>query len=206
MLSQLSTTSARATIEKKLAAASQKYEAIETGNGAKLSDLPVDALTPYLRPLDPFVPSELVTLLFWALYALFTVVSILYGTYAALRAVFLFLTFRKRALAYDGPRPAEKEFSFSEAVALTDIKTVQKAFASPARKLTLNDVMCAVAAKALRGYFEHTGQAPDKRYVAPFLPHVTDDGLTPTPAASRSSSRSRCARRRTRRWGTSRRG
>ncbi|EPQ53700.1 hypothetical protein GLOTRDRAFT_139840 [Gloeophyllum trabeum ATCC 11539] len=168
VLSQLSITSAGPKIEAQLKKAAAVQCNLEVGR-AKLSDLPINGLGKRLKPLDPFVPSVLVTLLFWVLWLLFSAITILYDVYTCTRAVLIFVSFRRKALQYDGPRREEKEFSFSDAISLQDIKVVQKAFQTPLRRITLNDVMCAVVTKTIRQYCEEHGGFPDKR-VALFIP------------------------------------
>ncbi|EIN09069.1 hypothetical protein PUNSTDRAFT_120513 [Punctularia strigosozonata HHB-11173 SS5] len=175
VISQLTTTSARKMVEKKQEQmnghahqVNAQAHAVKTGR-AKLSDIPFPAASSAIKPLDPYVPSLVVACLFYALHAVFVLIALIYGTLAGLRAGIAFLTFRRRALRYEGARPYEKEFSFSDAVGLADIKLVQKAFGSKKRKITLNDVMCAVVAKTLWRYFERVGQTSDSR-VALFIP------------------------------------
>ncbi|KDQ60054.1 hypothetical protein JAAARDRAFT_56054 [Jaapia argillacea MUCL 33604] len=168
IMSQLFTTSARPMIEQKLNGVAKKVNNLENGK-AKISDLPVNGLGKRLQPLDPFIPSLVVTFIFWALWILFTCVRILYDVYAATRYGIMFLTFHRRGLRYDGPRPEEREFSFSEAVSLQDIKVIQKAFQSSKRRITLNDVMCAVVVKTVGEYFDSIGETKDKR-ISFFIP------------------------------------
>jgi hypothetical protein len=162
VISQLTTTSARDVIEKKLAQAASKENKLKKGH-AKISDLPIVGKN--LRTLDPFVPSLVVSALFFLFWAMYIVLGLVLDTWTGLRVIFKYLTFRPRALAYGGPRPAEKEFSFSEAVSMADIKLVQKAFQSPRRHITLNDVMCAVVAKTIHSYIKQVGETPDRRSV-----------------------------------------
>jgi hypothetical protein len=162
VLSQLSTTSARAMIEKKLAKAAAKEKNLERGS-AKISDLPFAGLSTKLQPLDPYVPSLVVSLVFWLLWLIFSAISMLYGLWAGLHAGVMYLTFRPHALRYTGTRPTAKEFSFSDAVAVDDVKVVQKAFKSPTRHITLNDVMCAVVSKSIRSYCDSVEDMPDRR-------------------------------------------
>lgn len=149
-------------IEKKLANAAAKEESLENGS-AKLSDLPIQGSSTYLRRFDPYVPSFMVTILFWGLYLVFTLIGLLYGLWAGVLAAAMYLTFRPRAFRYEGPRPLEKEFSFSDAIRLDDVKTIQKAFKSKKRHITLNDVMCAVVSKAIRNHCDSVGEKPDSR-------------------------------------------
>ncbi|TFK49306.1 hypothetical protein OE88DRAFT_1683145 [Heliocybe sulcata] len=168
VLSQLSITSAGPKIEAQLKKAAATKHNLQAGK-AKLSDLPINGYGKRLAPLDPFIPSLVVTFLFWLLYILFTAISIVYDVYTSTRAALIFVTFRRTALRYKGPRREEKEFSFSAAVSLKDIKIVQQAFQTPMRRITLNDVMCAVVVKTIRQYCEERGGFPDKR-VALFIP------------------------------------
>jgi hypothetical protein len=161
VLSNLSTTSARETIEKQLHGAAKKEKRVETGAG-KLSDLPPASK---LSRWDAYVPGVFVALAYWLFQLVQALLSAVYGTYAVACMAGIYLTFRPKAIRYPGPRPKEKEFAFSEAISLDDIKTVQKAFTSSTRHITLNDVMCAVVAKALRSYFDSVGAPSDRRFV-----------------------------------------
>jgi hypothetical protein len=202
VLSQLSTTSARFMIEKKLAKAAAKEYNLEHGS-AKLSDLPLEGISSKLKPLDPYVPGFVVSLVFWGLWVLFSFISILYGLWAGIHTGIMYLTFRPRALRYPGSRPVEKEFSFSEAISIDDVKVVQNAFKTKAKHITLNDVMCAVVSKAVRSYCDEVGDIRDRRYgfaAPPSSSHLTQ-GRTESPCSFPSP----CAHRITRRWGISRR-
>ena len=147
-------------IEKKLAQDALKEKTPKKG-GAKLSDIPV--VGEKLRALDPYVPSLLVSTLFFNLTVLFLFFNIVIDTWYSVRQSLISTTFRPRMFSYDGPRPAEKEFAFSDAVSIADIKRVQKAFTRRGRHITLNDVMCAVVAKTIDSYVKEVGQTPDSR-------------------------------------------
>jgi hypothetical protein len=195
VLSQLSTTSARNMIEKKLAKAATQQRSLERGS-AKLSDLPFAGLAAKLRPLDLYVPGFVVSLVFWSLWLVFSMISMLYGIWAGLYAAAMYLTFRPHAFRYAGARPAGKEFSFSEAIAIDDVKVVQKAFKSPTRHITLNDVMCAVVSKAIRSHSDTVGEVPDRRSAR----SCRLLGLVLTCLELRCSSQSPSARRTTSSW------
>lgn len=168
-MSQLTITSARGEIEKETADLKAHYAKLKHGH-AQLSDIPKDPastrhskLIHYASYIDPLIPGPLVTLIFYALHFLFTLIALLYAGFAGLRAGYYYLTFTRRALRYGGARPYAKEFAFSDALAMVDIKTVQKAFSSTRRRITVNDVMCAVATHTLYAYFEKKGMTDDKR-------------------------------------------
>jgi hypothetical protein len=97
--------------------------------------------------------------------ALFMLFALVYGLWLSAYNWFMMLTFRPRALVYDGTRPAEKEYAFSDKISVTDIKLCQKAFKSKGRKITLNDVMSAVVAKSMTTYFAEAGEHVDRRRV-----------------------------------------
>jgi hypothetical protein len=162
VLSQLSTTSARTMIEKKLAKAATNIENLETGS-AKLSDLPIAGVSSWLKPLDWLIPSFVVTLLFWCLHLVFVLISVVYGLYAGVNLAVLYLTFRPKGLRYEGSRPVQKEFSFSESISIDDIKIVQKAFSTKKRHITLNDVMTALVSSCIQKHCQAVGEKPDRR-------------------------------------------
>lgn len=166
VVSQLTTTSARVMMEKKMAQASTKEDKLEKGR-AKLSDLPVVGAK--LRAYDPYVPSVAVTFLFYCLWTAYLLFNFVFDTYTAARSIWMGVTFNPRMFSYEGPRPAEKEFAFSEAISMADIKLVQHAFSRPGQHITLNDVMCAVAAKTIHAQVKNSGRTPDSR-VALFIP------------------------------------
>jgi hypothetical protein len=164
--SQLTTTSARVLMEKKLAQEASKGPKTQKGV-AKLSDIPI--VGPKLRAYEPYVPDFGVTLAFFCFWAASLLFNLYLETYSTLRSLWLSVKFQPQMFSYEGPRPAEKEFAFSEKIRMSDIKFVQKAFARPGKHFTLNDVMCAVAAKTIYTQVESVGKTPDPR-VSLFIP------------------------------------
>ncbi|EPQ31895.1 uncharacterized protein PFL1_00094 [Pseudozyma flocculosa PF-1] len=86
------------------------------------------------------------------------------------------LYFRKRkAFTYEEKRkerPVNRLYCHSEGIGMDDIKLIRKAFSTEKVNLTLNDVACAILARALRIAAERTaknGVVKDKR-VAVFVP------------------------------------
>jgi hypothetical protein len=154
-------TSGRKMLEGKLKSIAETENALARGSG-KLSDLPP---AKKLKAWDPWVPSLLVALLYWAGVLWHAVIGGLFGSAEVLRVLWYYLTFRPKANRYPGPRSSTKEFSFSEAVDLKDIKVVQKAFSVPGRHITLNDVMCAVVARAMIEHYAAVGAPTDPRLV-----------------------------------------
>jgi hypothetical protein len=151
-------------MEKKLAQAASKKVRLERGK-AKLSDLPVGGKA--LAPLDPYVPSFAVSALFFSPTFAYVLLGLFIGLFTAVGITWRYLTFRPKGLQYDGPRPAEKEYAFSAAISLSDIKLVQKAFKTTTRHITLNDVMCAVVARTMHEYFEVHGTSDSKCVCSP---------------------------------------
>jgi hypothetical protein len=103
---------------------------------------------------------------------LFLIFALLYGLTLVAYNTYMQITFRPKALLYDGPRVKEREYAFSDKISIADIKLCQKAFKSKGRKITLNDVMCAVVARAITNYCKEVGEPVEKR-IAFFVPLST---------------------------------
>jgi hypothetical protein len=162
VLSTLSTTSGREMMEGRLKSFVNLEKALARGSG-KLSDLPP---AQKLKAWDPWVPGLFVAFLYWAVVSWRALLGALHGTGAVLRVVWYYLTFRPKAIRYPGPRSTAKEFSFSEAIDLKDIKVVQKAFSAPGKHITLNDVMCAVVTRSMQEHYAAVGAPADRRSVS----------------------------------------
>jgi len=103
---------------------------------------------------------------------LFLIFALVYGLGLMTYNAYMMATFKPKALIYSGPRVKEREYAFSEKISIADIKLCQKAFKVKGKKITLNDVMCAVIARAMTKYFQEVGEPIDRR-IALFVPLST---------------------------------
>jgi NRPS condensation-like uncharacterized protein len=165
ILSQLTTCTSSPTepLEKSVKSEAQLKEEFlkRSGMWKEPSTKRVSPVVKYAKVAQKFV-GQLLFLIFALLYGLLWVVYVNY----------MFITFRPKALLYDGPRVKEKEYAFSDKISIADIKLCQKAFKSKGRKITLNDVMCAVVVRAITNYCKEVGEPIDDR-ISLFVPLST---------------------------------
>lgn len=134
-----------------------------------------------LKPLDRWhetLPLQLfMFVLFWAFFVTSSIVEAVFSLYQGFYMTIMFLiTFwrtPKVTADYEGPRVEEKEYATTRAFAIADVKKVQRAFSGPKPgswldklqsqrpqhslmgHLTLNDVLCTVAADIIGAELHH---------------------------------------------------